>query len=142
MHAGTFFAFAFPSTHRIGEICEFVITSFGDATVHVQAPAADIDQTDTIATGTSKRYILTCDLMQVTQGQETKAVTVHSDVDIKVEVVFIDNLAQSAAFLALPVQPHFTQFVTAAYMNTIGPDFFAMVLVIATESDKHVTLYR
>ena len=138
---GTYFVFAFPLTYLNGAKCEFVITSFGDARVHVQAPAADLDEADLIAGGTSKRYDLPCASIQVTEGKEPKAIIVTSDVEIKIEAAVIDKSAQPATFLVLPVQEDFTEFVTAGFLNSANV-YSATLTVVATESDTQVTFYR
>ncbi len=119
------------------------MTPLADAVVHVQVPAANLDTTDAIAAGTSKRYDLSDYDMEVTEGLETKAITVKSDVDVKVEVIVVDYVVQAAAFLALPVQPHFTQFVTAAYFDPgSSKSLYTMVIAVATEPGTTVTFYR
>ncbi len=143
IHVGTYFAFAIPAVYERKGKYEFVVTPLGDALVHVQVPAANLDTTDAIAVGTSKRYDLSDYDMEVSEGRETKAVTVKSDVDVKVEVIVMDYKDQAAAFLALPVQPHFTQFVTAAYFNPDSWDYlYTMVIAVATEPDTTVNFYR
>ena len=115
--------------------------------VHVQAPAASLDTTDAIAVGTSKRYDLTEYDMEVSEGLETKAIIVESDVDVKIEVIVMDDRNQPSAFLALSVQSYFTEFVTATYVNpAFKPDEddvpLTMVIAVATEPETTVTFYR
>ena len=141
IHVGKYFAFAIPDVHWDGDRYEFVVTI--DAVVHVVAPAANLNTTDTIAVGTSKRYDLFPYDMEVSEGEESgKAIIVNSDNDVKVEVIVTDDRSQAAAFLALPVQPHFTQFVAAAYFNPGTFESRPMVIVVATEPDTTVEFYR
>ena len=143
IHIGTYFAFAIPAVHTPGVRGEFVVTPLADARVHIQAPAANLDIIELIAIGTSKRYDLAGYDMEVSVGLETKAIIITSDTDIKVEVIVTEYYDVPSSYLALPVRPHFTHFVTAAHFwpGTID-DVYTMVITVATEEDTTVSFFR
>ena len=139
--------FAFPrvnaSTNNPTVSCEFVMTAVGDTTVHIQAPAVGLNDTEYIAGGTSLRQSLSCNDLVVNQGKESKAIIIKSDLDIQIEVTSLNNGGNGDSFLLLPIQPYFTQFVTATYFaNNPADSWDAMVIVIPSEPDTTVTFYR